>query len=63
MLSEDIENIDKNKSSDWSLLTGATRPAKRRGGAGGYQACWARQCGQATVVETGAQKTKPHEHA
>jgi hypothetical protein len=25
----------------------------------GYQACVARQCGQATVVETGARKTKP----
>jgi hypothetical protein len=24
-----------------------------------YQACVARQCGQATVVETGARKTKP----
>jgi hypothetical protein len=27
-----------------------------------YQACWARQCGQATVVETGARKLKPHSH-
>jgi hypothetical protein len=29
----------------------------------GYQACCARQFGQATVVETGARKTKPHAHA
>ena len=28
-----------------------------------YQACGARQCGQATVVETGARKLKPHSQA
>jgi hypothetical protein len=27
-----------------------------------YQACGAPQCGQATVVETGARKLSPHSH-
>jgi hypothetical protein len=27
-----------------------------------YQAWWAPQCGQVTLVETGAMKKNPHEH-
>jgi hypothetical protein len=54
LFSNYIDNIDKIKS----------KPRKREelapdASGAGYQACVARQCGQATVVETGARKTKP----
>jgi hypothetical protein len=39
----------------YQLLIVRRRPKRRC-----YQACWVRQCGQATVVETGARKLKPH---
>jgi hypothetical protein len=56
LFSNHIRNIQKIK-----------RPLRRRqrpsASASGYQACEARQCGQATVVETGARNTNPHEHA
>lgn len=32
------------------------------GKVGAYQACVVPQCGQRTLVETGAMKKKPHEH-
>jgi hypothetical protein len=51
----------------WCLRHSASvatlRPAPRRTDGPRYQACVARQCGQATVVETGARKTKPQEQA
>jgi hypothetical protein len=49
-----IDNIDKIKSD----IEGK-RPGSREKR---YQACVVRQCGQATVVETGARKQKPHSH-
>lgn len=64
MLSEDIENIDKVKrESGRPGVELEPRWRSRSASLARYQACWARQCGQATVVETGARKTKPHEHA
>jgi hypothetical protein len=63
MLSEDIENIDKVKRESGRRGVVEPRWRSRSAWPARYQACWARQCGQATVVETGARKTKPHEHA
>ncbi len=69
-----VKSVANPSGASWLLAgderarsTGGARrtrqPDRLRAGKARYQACWARQCGQQTVVETGARKTKPHAQA
>ena len=72
MFSKYIENIEKSKrtrqrppptSRTASARAIALRAATNATLSVRYQACCVRQCGQATVVETGARNTYPQAHA